>query len=107
MPAAAVVFRHQATGSTLLQQHCSLLEGKLLSLQRKATHEALSSEEAEVRGSLRHLRRTSLPQDSREHTGQKDIRIVPTSLRWQWFCSAGAAQPAQPSSHAEESAASA
>ena len=57
MPAAAVLLRHQAIGSTMLQQHCSLLEGKLLSLQRKAGHQALGTEELEVRGSLRHLRK--------------------------------------------------
>ena len=33
----------------MLQQHCSLLEGKLLSLQRKADHQALGSKEVEVR----------------------------------------------------------
>ena len=49
MPVAAVFFRHQATGSAMLQQHCSLLEGKLLSLQRKADHQALGSKEVEVR----------------------------------------------------------
>ena len=59
MPACAVLLRHQAIGSTLLQQHCNLLEGKLLSLQHKAGHQALGSEEVEVRGSLCHLRKTS------------------------------------------------
>ena len=69
MPAAAVYFRHQATGSALLQQHCSLLESKLLSLQRKAGHQALGNREVEVRRSLCHLRRTPLYNNSHEHTG--------------------------------------
>ena len=75
MPAATVFLRHQAIGSTLLQQHCSLLEAKLLSLQRKAGHQALGAEELEVRGSLRHLKRTLLSKHSCEHTGPEGYQL--------------------------------
>ena len=107
MPAAAVFLRHQAIGSTLLQQHCSLLEGKLLSLQRKAGHQALGSEEVEVRGSLRHLRRSSLSKGSREQFGPGGHQTWANQPEVVILSSAGAAQHAHPSSHAEESAASA
>ena len=81
MPAAAVYFRHQATGSALLQQHCNLLEGKLFSLQRKAGHQALGDREVEVRRPLCHLRRTLLYNNSHAHTGPEGHQKSANSLR--------------------------